>query len=266
MRVRTATRAGGDAPSEDRVFVAPNAVMVLDGASAPDPGVKSGGWLADVLGQRLVDLVTAESTEPLQTLLATAIRSVADEYELLPGEAPSTTVSVVRWDADRVQVLVLGDSPVVALFRSGTVDVIRDDRLKAVATPERAAMRAGGGFGFENRGAWQRLHDRERASRNRDGGYWIAEAEPKAAEHALVAEWDRADLSAVLAMTDGVAVGPTRYGVPASWGAAFASARRSPSELVDAVHAAERGDPAGFQWTRSKRHDDKALALVDFTA
>jgi hypothetical protein len=32
------------------------------------------------------------------------------------------------------------------------------------------------------------------------------------------------------------------------------------------VHAAERGDPAGFQWPRSKRHDDKALALVDFTA
>jgi len=31
------------------------------------------------------------------------------------------------------------------------------------------------------------------------------------------------------------------------------------------VHDTEAGDPDGRRWPRSKRHDDKALAVIEFS-
>jgi hypothetical protein len=65
-------------------------------------------------------------------------------------------------------------------------------------------------------------------------------------------------------MTDGVSAGVDRYGLPQDWTAAVNLARESPDRLVDLVHAAEDDDPHGARWPRSKRHDDKATAIIDF--
>ncbi len=48
----------------------------------------------------------------------------------MPGQAPSTTVAMDRWDARTVEGLLLGDSAVVALTRTGKVVRLRDDRFR----------------------------------------------------------------------------------------------------------------------------------------
>jgi hypothetical protein len=263
--VRTAGRRGPDRPSEDRVFVTPYAVVVLDGASQPVRDNRDGGWLAETLGSQLRDRLTEAANADMEAVLAQAIEATARRYTLVPGLSPSTTVSIVRWDATKVDVLVLGDSPVIALTRDGRILEARDDRLSRVASPERRALRAnGGGFGSERTQEWQALVDAQRRRRNQPDGYWIAEAVPEAAAHAVRAHWDINDLVLVVAMTDGVANGVDRYRVLEDWHVAAELAHNDPAGLVNAVHNAEEDDANGTRWPRTKRHDDKAIVLVEF--
>jgi hypothetical protein len=264
VRVRTACRRGPDRPSEDRIFVTPNAVVVLDGASQPIPGSRDGAWLADTLGTQLRDRLRKAEAADLETLLAQAIDATARRYALVPGMSPSTTVSMARWDAHTVDVLVLGDSPVVALTYGGRILEVRDDRLSRVACRERQALHDNGGLGSECADKWQALVDEQRRRRNRPDGYWIAEAVPEAAAHAVRARWNVQNLALIMAMTDGVANGVHRYQVPENWRTAAELALRDPADLVNAVHQAEESDAAGTRWPRIKRHDDKALVLVEF--
>ena len=260
--IRTAELSGSDRPSQDRIFLTKNAVIVLDGASQPEPSTRDGGWYAEVLGSTLYYQLSRKPEADLKNLLSAAITTVVDRYDLQPGTSPSSTVSVLRW-GERVDVLVLGDSPVVALTANDEINMIRDDRLRRIGRVEREQL-AHAGFSSDHHVRWRQLVDAERAMRNQPEGYWIAEAVPDAAAHAHCAQWDAEDLAAVLVMTDGVSAGVDRYGLVAHWQAAFAVARPDPSRLVDMVHSAELGDPDGVRWRRSKRHDDKAVVLAEF--
>ncbi|BCJ60136.1 protein phosphatase 2C domain-containing protein [Micromonospora endophytica] len=263
--IRTAERPRPDRPSEDRVFATANAVVVLDGASQPEASERNGGWLADTLGRELADQLTRRHDD-LRRILADAITSVANRYGLQPGAAPSTTVSIVRWNGTAIDVLVLGDSPVIVLTRNGEVHQVRDDRLHQIASHERRQLteQPDNGFAFGDRDRWRNLVDAERSHRNQPGGYWIAEAAPEAAAHALTSRWRFQDMAAAVLMTDGVSAGVNRYRRPSSWKAAVELALADPSGLVNLVHDAEAEDPEGTRWPRSKRHDDKTLAVIEF--
>lgn len=160
--------------SQDRVFVLPQAVVVLDGASAPDPTQRDGGWHAAVLGAEITGRLADDATGRLVEVLAASIATIVEEHALTPGSSPSSTVAVVRWDDEQVEALVLGDSPVVALTRHGTVEV-RDDRLSRVAVAERAAyretLRRGAGYGEPHRARLHRVVEEER--RHRKPARWL---------------------------------------------------------------------------------------------
>jgi hypothetical protein len=263
-RVRTAERRGPDRPSEDRIFTTDNAVIVLDGASQPHSGGRDGGWYADTLGQALRQMLQEEPTGDLGSQLERAIHRVASGHGLRPGESPSATVSILRW-TDCVDALVLGDSPIIALTSEGRVRQVRDERLRGVARDQRRQLAEIGGFASAARDQWSQLISAERSARNRPGGYWIAEATPEAATQAFRACWPFQEITTALVMTDGVSAGVDRYRAPADWPSAFRVAQRSPTDLIELVHSTEATDPDGVRWRRSKRHDDKAVALVEFS-
>jgi hypothetical protein len=258
--ILTAERPNGSRPSEDRIFTTEHAVIVLDGASQPDRSLHDGGWLADQLGSDLANHLRHEPAADLVPALASSIRRVAENHDLEPGHSPSTTVAIVRWDASAVDVLVLCDSPVIVADRRGHLHQIRDDRLATVT----ASLDRPDRFDAETPGAWRRLVAGQRRERNRPGGYWVAEADPDAAHHAVRASWPADEVSIILAMTDGVSIGVDRYGIPPDWATAIELAADDPNRLVDAIHDAEAADPLGERWPRSKRHDDKALAVLRF--
>jgi hypothetical protein len=262
-RVRTADRPGRNRPTEDRIFLTDNAVILLDGASQPDASDLDGGWYADTLGRALRYSLTAQPTGDMSALLADAIEAVAAENRLVAGNGPSATVSIVRWNDRDIDVLVLGDSPVVAATRDKEIWQVTDDRLKQVGRDERRLLTEIDGFAASNPGRWRELVLAERALRNRPEGYWIAEAVPEAAAHARRACWAREKVTAILVMSDGVAAGVKRYGIPPDWPAALTMAISDPARLVDLVHDTEASDPEGERWPRSKQHDDKALAVVE---
>jgi hypothetical protein len=245
--------------------VLPNAVAVLDGASAPDPVERDGGWYAGQLAEQLADRL-ADPGLDLPTVLADSIAAVTFRHRLVPGSSPSSTVAMLRWTRGLVEGLVLGDSSLVVFPPGGAAEELVDDRLARVAPAQRVAyhdrLTAGGGYDHAHRSLLRQLLGEQRRHRNSPDGYWIAEAEPAAARHALARSWPAGALSAAVLATDGVSRGVGRAGLP-TWSAVLDLADRSgPSAVLDAVRAAEAADPDGRRWPRSKRHDDQALVVV----
>lgn len=263
--IRAADRAGGSA-NQDRHYILDRCVIVLDGASSPDPSSPDGGWYADSLGNELRQRLAERPDADLTQTLFDAIATVASLAALIPGTAPSSTVAIFRWSNTTAEAFVLGDSPIIVNTVDG-IESVRDDRLADIAGAERHAyqdaLRRGHGYGPDHRQHLRKLVDEQRAHRNRPNGYWIAEATPEAAEHARHEQWDMRRLGAALIVTDGVSRGVDQLGTPASWPQAFELANNhGPESLIDRIHDAEATDPDGERWPRSKRHDDKTVVLV----
>jgi hypothetical protein len=264
-QIRVAERAAGSRPTQDRTVLLPRAVGVLDGASGPDPAARDGGWYADQLARELAARLDNRRLD-LATVLADAIAAVTSEYRLVPGRSPSSTVTLLRWDEDRIDGLVLGDSPLV-VFTADAVEVVVDERLNAVAPRQRVAyhdrLARGGGYDDGHRELLRALVDEQQRHRNRPDGYWIAEASPTAARQAIIRSWPTGAVSTAFLASDGVSRGIGRS-VP-DWTAALALVdRHGPDALLDAVRAPEQADPDGRQWPRSKPYDDQALVVVRF--
>ncbi|WP_020668662.1 protein phosphatase 2C domain-containing protein [Amycolatopsis nigrescens] len=237
---------GHPRPTEDHVVVLDNAVLLLDGATAPRPDLPSGGWYASLLAEALAAELRAAPLADLGELLAAAITAVAAAHGLRPGKSPSSTVAMVRWTPDAVDGLVLADSPIVVFGEAGA-ELLADDRL--VALRDSGKLRTGGDVRYQ---------------RNAEGGFWVAEADPAAAGRAIRRSWPREEVDAVLLATDGVAVGVDEYRL-FDWATVLGLAEREGlASVLDAVRAAELGDPDGARWPRAKRHDDQALVLIRF--
>ncbi|MGQ0839379.1 hypothetical protein [Actinokineospora sp.] len=251
-------------PSEDVVIVLPEAVILLDGATSLRPDLPSGGAYATELGAQLAARLTAAPELDLADLLAGAIRSVARHNRFTPGHSPASTVAIARWDEAKVEALVLADSPVVAFLPDGP-HVVSDDRLRTVPRGDyRDRLRSGEGYGDDHVAALRSSAERVQPLRNRDGGFWVAEAVPAAAYQAVRAVWPRAEVTAVLMASDGVSCGVEDYGLFDWPGVRDLAAADGPQAVLDAVRAAELTDPDGARWPRPKPHDDQALVYLDF--
>jgi hypothetical protein len=249
-------------PTEDRVVVLPHAVVLLDGATSLRPELPSGGWYATKLADEIAARLTATPEAELKGLLADAIRALAERHGLVPGAAPSSTVALVRWTDERIDALVLADSPVVAFTDEGP-QVLTDDRLSSLPRRQggyRDRLRDGAGFGPEHLAALRAGAQATGSWRNREGGFWVAEADPEAGHQAKVASWPMDRVRAVMMASDGVACGVTDYRL-FSWPEVLELGQDA---VLRAVRDAEAGDPDGTRWPRPKVHDDQALVIIEF--
>ncbi|GLY53933.1 hypothetical protein [Lentzea sp. NBRC 102530] len=235
MKIETAEQAAPGHTNEDRIRITPNAVIVLDGVtSRTRPPDRNGGWYAGKLADELARLM---NDDPLTDLLAQAIENLTGEHGLTPGDSPSSTASIVRWNDETIDALVLCDTPVVAFGQSP--HVLEDTRLEDLR-PDPDILR------------WK----------NKPGGYWVAEADPVAGHQALTTSWRRNEITSVIALTDGVSCGVSEYGL-----FAWEDLKQLPlGEVLDRIREAERGDSEHRRWPRYKTHDDQAIARISFTA
>jgi hypothetical protein len=251
-QITTAERAGVGRdglprPTEDRIVRLPNAVVLLDGATSPTPRERDGGWHSRHLAREFgaEEFGTEEPVDlegDLADALARAIDRLARRHGLIPGAAPSSTVAITRWSDTHVDVLVLADSPVVVFTDTGA-EVVADTRLRDL------------------RGRVERITD----WRNREHGWWVAEADPAAAHRAVRASWPRDRVRAVLMATDGVSCGVDDYGLFDDWQTVLdITSEKGPEVVLDDIRAAEAGDRDRRKWPRPKVHDDQALAVIRF--
>src|SRR3954447_3183888 len=137
VSVVTATLRGSGRTNQDTAVVTDHAMAVLDGATAwlpQEPG-RDGGWYSRQLGAALAKRL--DSPTPLIELVTNAISDVCNDNGLVVGHAPESTVTIARWSADELEVLVLGDSPAVIFQRDAEPVVLVDDRLQATGAEAR---------------------------------------------------------------------------------------------------------------------------------
>ena len=261
MRAIAAQLAGGER-NADRVFVSDDAVVVLDGATAYEPVDLDPGAYAEFVGREIVRRLGAA---PIVEAVSGAIEATVRAHDLEPGRSPSSTVSVLRVRDDEAELYVLGDSPIY-YGAEDDMRVLRDDRLDKIASIERAAyvdgLRAGHGYTEYHQRVLAALQREQRRHRNRPSGYWIAEADPQAAQHAFVRTISRGSISWAVLGSDGATdLIAGRSGN--DWREIANYSSRQLRDLLVRLHEWERdNDPHGCQLPRAKRHDDKTLVAV----
>lgn len=252
-----------ESAGEDRALAPGSGVIVLDGATSHDPGTPPAGRYVDILGPQLATHLGRADTLP--EILADAIRSTAEVLDLHPSSSPSSTVAIVRIRPKAVEVLVLGDTTVVVGFEDGRHDVITDNRLSTLGISEsseyRKRLAEGSGYDDTHRDLLRGLQRRQREQRNRTGGYWIAEADPAAAGHAISAAYPRESVVWVVVVTDGAYDPLEVLGI--RWSEVAVQSATGLHGLLVRCHEWEaETDPVGRLLPRAKRHDDKTVAVL----
>lgn len=173
---------------------------------------------------------------------------------------------LVRWDAERVEHLVLSDSALLMAGPGGEVTAVLDRRLAELPPAVRALrdeVRALPRGSAERDAAARAYGAAVEALRNAEDGFFTAAADPSAAQRAVTGETPRAEVTAVAALTDGAGrwVETFREG---GWAECFALLRKQgPQHLIDRVRELERADPDRLAFPRGKRHDDAAVVYAE---
>lgn len=265
MKLAHATLGGSPDRNDDRVFVTDNAVVVMDGASAFVPCSVNTGTYVDTLGGAIVHELGDRAID-LRTVVRNAITTAVDKLDLVPGQSPSSTVSIVRVGSKTVDAFVLGDTTIILGFNDGTRQRITDDRIHQIRTPARdsyrARLAAGYGYDDEHRRLLAELQRQQRSFRNVEGGYWIAEADPKAANQAIVTEFITDSFAWAVLCTDGAKrllghLNLADWRTNASLDSADLSGLLDRCQQWEALH-----DPEAHELARAKRHDDKTIAVL----
>ncbi|SBW21050.1 hypothetical protein FDG2_1876 [Candidatus Protofrankia californiensis] len=263
MRVACATVPGDPAvPNEDWVTATPNIIVVLDGATARiETGCVHGvAWYVNKLGAALVD-GAFEQSQPLPDVLVEGIRRVATQHpqcDLTHPGTPSAGVAMLRLRADVLEYLVLADTTVV-IEAGHEPHVVTDNRVAAVAAQERAEARRLP-FGSPARDKALREAKRtEQKARNRPGGFWVAAADPTAAEHTIAGAVPMAQVDRFAVLTDGAARCVDTFDLLTWTDLLDVLDKAGPAELIRQVRAAEAVDPDGRRWPRNKNSDDATV-------
>ncbi|NUQ87443.1 MAG: hypothetical protein HOQ43_03135 [Glycomyces artemisiae] len=246
------SRPGSAAPNEDLLLVADAWALVLDGITRyPDDGcVHDVPWYTAALAEA-VAVQMSGPPRPLTEVLTAAIEAVnarhAPTCDLANPVTPGATAALVRSRGDALDWLVLGDCAITWRDRDGKCRTETDDRLAAV--PSAPAV--------DLAGVRRWPVDHVARFRNRDGGFWVAAADPAVASMARTGTAE--DVADLLLCTDGLTRLVERYG--RAWPDLMAlAADRGAGALLDLVRDHEDRDPS----PPTKRHDDATAVLLRF--
>ncbi|MEV4559882.1 integrase [Kitasatospora sp. NPDC049285] len=265
MRVELAVEARRpDRANEDFAVATPEALVLLDGSSAPaslESGCRHGiAWYVRRLGVQLLARLTDRVDRGIAECLADAIAETAALHggrcDLANPNTPAAMVVAARIADGALEYLALGDSLLVLHPADGPPRVIGDNQRWPGADGLRRQIWSTVPGTAERAELYLRYATAVRAARNTGHGPWIAAATPRAAEHAETGFADLAVLRGVAALSDGAARFTDRLGL-GSWADALRLlAEAGPAELIAQVRAAERTDPDCLRWPRGKAHDD----------
>lgn len=263
------SRPGNGQPhNEDWYIATSDVVLVLDGATIrTDTGCIHGlPWYVHQLGSAL--LVSAQDrATALPDVIAAAVRQVtalhADTCDLQHPGTPSAAIGIARRNSDQLEWAVLGDITVLVDTTAG-LQVTVDNRVSQTALDERRACdlhEIGTDAKME---AILAMKDIELASRNVDGGYWIASVNPDAAAHAYTGSAPLDTVRRIAVCSDGAMRALNLTSITTHAGVLAVLESGGPEMLIDQVRTAENHDPTGRRRPRNKATDDATAVVVEF--
>lgn len=254
--------------NEDWVAASPDAVIVLDGVTAPRVASRgcthSVAWFTQQLGGRLFVLL-GEALD-MENVLAGAIDQVValhrDSCDLASPGVPAAAVAIIRKRAGVLDYLVLADT-VIVIDMGTEIRVVSDSRVDEAAPEALAATREVAIGTPEHQAAVARMSVEQLKKRNIPGGYWVAAAEREAAFNAVVGQVPVGDVRRVAIFTDGASRAVDTF-QQMDWAACLDYLQEhGPRGLIRHVRQIEETDPVGMRWPRFKVSDDATVAIVE---
>jgi hypothetical protein len=247
-------------PNEDWAGISTTAAVVLDGVTVFEgaSGACRHGtpWFVSQIGTRLLASASDEAI-PLKVALRSAITRVAYLHagtcDLDQIGAPSAAVAVLRRTGGILEYLVLADVTIVIESSHG-LKVISDERVNSTLSD----IAIEGNYGDEV------MRRRER-NRNKTGGYWVAAADPEAAEEATTGQVAAENVTRTALMSDGATRLVTPFGRTDWPGILKLGYESGPYAVIRHVRETEASDRGRTKWPRFKVSDDATIALADFT-
>lgn len=265
MIIRTAQLPAIPGGNQDRVLVSERAVVVLDGVTGTDNVVDVVDYV-DALGARLIKLLDGEPERSLPDVVTIALADLVTDLGVAVGRCPAATIAMARDTGSAVEVLVLCDSPVYVATETGT-HRLWDSRLADLPAVNRQAaldrLADGSGFDETHRQLQVAMQADKARWRNQVNGYWIAEADPRAGQNAVVRTFPTTSVRWCALLTDGADEPIRHLGIDIDAVASYDE--RALAELLARLHSWEaHDDPDARRLPRFKRHDDKTIAVMDF--
>nr|WP_055865073.1 protein phosphatase 2C domain-containing protein [Frankia sp. CpI1-P] len=252
--------------NEDAAGCRPDGLWVIDGATPLGDEVQVDGrspaaWLSAVADAFLAQVPW--EGRPLRAVLRDLVGHVRAEGRGagLPADGfPTATLSLARVRDGRLDLCLLGDSPVLLRPPGATVIEFVDPQFAGVeeALLERVRTELDRGETAADAYARAHAHNRERRRwRNTPRGSWMLSDVPAAAEHAYATTLAVAPGTELVAMSDGFARAVRPFGLvrdDTELLDEIAAGREA--ELLDRLRAAERADPSCSRFPRFGVSDD----------
>ncbi|MGA4506566.1 hypothetical protein ACQB6R_13540 [Propionibacteriaceae bacterium G1746] len=252
--------------NEDAVRVGPGLAVVVDGAGV-DHRFRAGcqhsvSWYANKLADALYDRFHDRRLGPREALALAIghVRNLHGAACILQDGSPSATVAAFRTHGDKLEYMVLCDAAVLLVPSSDEPQLVTDTLVEGVAaraSTYREELRTRGvpeTMAAESTARFVEMH------RNHPEGFWVAQDDPKVADHAISASVPLEGLRAVVACSDGITRALDRLALHDVASLATALVDSPLGAVVDEIRAAEDDgtDRPG------KRHDDATAAVLRF--
>jgi hypothetical protein len=257
MRVMLASLPGRPEARNDDwgAATATGVAVVLDGLTESGPtGCEHGtGWYVHQLGTRLL-MLAADTGRSLAEVLADGIDQVATLHrggcDLTHPGSPAATVAILRPQGTSADYLVLSDA-VVLLDNAPEPLVVTDTSVRDHLAELTADTGRPGGL--------TTLIEAQQHIRNTAGGYWVAQHDPGAAEHAVTGS--ASGLVGAALLSDGAAMAVTDFGAMTWRELIDVAYQRGPADVLAATRELELRDPNRTVWPRYKTHDDATMIV-----
>lgn len=272
MQLAAASSPGeADKENEDWAGTTLNVAVVLDGLSSA-PGANSPcrhgtPWFVRNLGVHLL----AAAQEPgaaMQDALAEAIQRVASahqECDATADGAPSATVACIRVRPDgALDYLILADARIVLRHKNGEIQVLTDERVDDIAKSASKVALSHPIGSASQRQAVANLIETQKPLRNQPDGYWVASADPSAAQQAFSGCLPSDSIAAAALLSDGASRIVDVF-KQLSWSEALEVMRNDGLHaFIRRVRDIEQVDPQGLRWPRFKQSDDATIVFAEW--
>ena len=266
----------GNAVNEDFVACSDHFGVLLDGASGlsrqrlfANEAPTDARWLSETVGAETVRLLKAganclDAAHGAYELAAHryVTKLAASNVAPDPLLAPSATLAMARLAEREVELLWMGDSPLVVVLRD-RIDVLLDPEIRALDAKafDRAEelRRLPGNEGKPARELVRDMLAHHRSLRNQPDGYRIFDPLEGDPARGGTRRFDRADVIAVLGMSDGMMAAFDTYGMRELDTFCRAATLQSTESLVSDMRTLERTDGKLERYPRFKMSDDASL-------
>jgi serine/threonine protein phosphatase PrpC len=267
---------GPKPPNEDAHGVSPAAAWVIDGATGVNRGAdilepSGAAWLARTLSETLSAVLSESGPPSLADTLAAAETKVSGAFERAVGDQPieapdlpTACLGLALLHEGRLHLAAIGDISILHRRGDGTVTLLSDHAIEAVASRTQAAFAEARRL-RPHEDPWPLVRETIRENRllaNQPGGYNVVH--PRVPWRSLVVTANHAvdPGDVLLLLTDGFYRLIDHFGIHTQADLVEAALADGLQPLIARLRAEEEADPHGVRAPRIKKHDDATAILV----